>query len=102
MAIFEKKFERKITLDDTQSLSCVIETAQEVDGHTVSASIERKKKYIFSAKNTIAQEFIQSGSLKWNFSFCGWDAWPFKFSSRGGVRSGILYTHKVNTIDRTS
>lgn len=37
MAIFEKKFERKITLDDTQSLSCVIETAQEVDGHTVSA-----------------------------------------------------------------
>lgn len=41
MAIFEKKFERKITLDDTQSLSCVIETAQEVDGHTVSASIDR-------------------------------------------------------------
>lgn len=38
MAIFEKKFERKITLDDTQSLSCVIETAQEVNGHTVSAS----------------------------------------------------------------
>lgn len=35
-SIFEKKFERKITLDDTQSLSCVIETAQEVDGHTVS------------------------------------------------------------------
>lgn len=39
MAIFERKFERKITLDDTQSLSCVIETAQEVDGHTVSAFI---------------------------------------------------------------
>lgn len=36
MAIFEKKFERKTTLDDTQSLSCVIETAQKVDGHTVS------------------------------------------------------------------
>lgn len=40
MAIFEKKFERKITLDDTQSLSCIIETAQEVDGHTVSAWTE--------------------------------------------------------------
>lgn len=38
MAIFEKKFERKITLDDTKILSCVIETAQEVDGHTVSES----------------------------------------------------------------
>lgn len=50
MAIFEKKFERKITLDDTQSLSCVIETAQEVDGHTVSASIERKKKIYFFCK----------------------------------------------------
>lgn len=36
MAIFEKKIERKITLDDTQSLSCVIETAQKVHGHTVS------------------------------------------------------------------
>lgn len=39
MAIFEKKFERKITLDDTQSLSCVIETAQKVNGHTVSDNL---------------------------------------------------------------
>lgn len=36
MAIFERKIERKITLDDTQNLSCTIETAQKVNGHTVS------------------------------------------------------------------
>lgn len=35
MAIFEKRFERKVTLDDTQPITCVIETAQLVDGHTV-------------------------------------------------------------------
>ncbi|XP_037917304.1 PX domain-containing protein kinase-like protein isoform X1 [Hermetia illucens] len=34
MAIFEKRFERKVTLDDTQPITCVIETAQLVDGHT--------------------------------------------------------------------
>lgn len=39
MAIFEKKYERKTTIDDTQSLTCVIETAQKVDGHTVSKII---------------------------------------------------------------
>lgn len=36
MAIFEKKIERKVTLDDTQTISCIIETAQKVDSHTVS------------------------------------------------------------------
>lgn len=41
MAIFEKRIERKITLDDTQILSCVIETAQKVDGHTVSEQNEK-------------------------------------------------------------
>lgn len=38
MAIFERKIERKSTLDDTQSLICKIETTQEVNGHTVSIS----------------------------------------------------------------
>lgn len=37
MALFERKIERKLTLDDTQSLTCTIETAQKVNGHTVSS-----------------------------------------------------------------
>lgn len=36
MAIFEKKIERKITLDDTEFIYCAIETSQKVNGHTVS------------------------------------------------------------------
>lgn len=36
MAIFEKKIERKITLDDTELIYCTIETTQKVNGHTVS------------------------------------------------------------------
>lgn len=36
MAIFEKKTPRKIYLDDTQPLTCVIENSQNIQGHTVS------------------------------------------------------------------
>lgn len=32
--IFEKKFEQKVTLDDTEKIICDIETAQNVNGHT--------------------------------------------------------------------
>lgn len=35
MAIFERKIKRKPVLDDTKILICTIETAQEVNGHTV-------------------------------------------------------------------
>uniref|UniRef100_A0A1B0D5J5 PX domain-containing protein kinase-like protein n=1 Tax=Phlebotomus papatasi TaxID=29031 RepID=A0A1B0D5J5_PHLPP len=34
MAIFEKKIERKVNLDDTLEIRCCIETAQKVNGHT--------------------------------------------------------------------
>ncbi|XP_055606278.1 PX domain-containing protein kinase-like protein [Uranotaenia lowii] len=34
MAIFEKRFEQKVVLDDTEALICTIETAQNIDGHT--------------------------------------------------------------------
>lgn len=84
MAIFEKKFERKITLDDTQSLGCVIETAQEVDGHTVSASIEG----FLLSKNAIASNFVKCfrGSLgsNWIPLLCC-EVWPFKFFTLGGA-----------------
>ena len=36
--LFEKRFEQKVTLDDTEHIQCDIETAQNVDGHTVSKS----------------------------------------------------------------
>lgn len=35
MAIFEQKSERKITLDDTERITCLIETSQKIDKHTV-------------------------------------------------------------------
>ncbi|XP_037949454.1 PX domain-containing protein kinase-like protein [Teleopsis dalmanni] len=34
MAIFEKLYDQRLKLDDTQRIECVIETAQEVNGHT--------------------------------------------------------------------
>ncbi|XP_055626068.1 PX domain-containing protein kinase-like protein isoform X2 [Toxorhynchites rutilus septentrionalis] len=34
MAIFEKRFEQKVVLDDTEAIICTIETAQNIDGHT--------------------------------------------------------------------
>uniref|UniRef100_A0A1L8DK95 PX domain-containing protein kinase-like protein n=1 Tax=Nyssomyia neivai TaxID=330878 RepID=A0A1L8DK95_9DIPT len=34
MAIFEKRIERKVNLDDTEEIKCFIETAQNVNGHT--------------------------------------------------------------------
>lgn len=36
MAIFQRKFERLLTVDDTESLAATIESSQTVDGHTVS------------------------------------------------------------------
>lgn len=36
MAIFEKRLEQKVVLDDTEAITCTIETAQNIDGHTVS------------------------------------------------------------------
>ncbi|XP_019627806.1 PREDICTED: PX domain-containing protein kinase-like protein isoform X1 [Branchiostoma belcheri] len=36
MALFEKKKAQKVTLDDTSRLSCTIEAAQNVQGHTVN------------------------------------------------------------------
>lgn len=35
MAIFEKKIARKVLLDDTESLTCVIENYHNINGHTV-------------------------------------------------------------------
>lgn len=35
MAIFQRKFERLLTIDDTEQLSATIESSQTVDGHTV-------------------------------------------------------------------
>lgn len=47
MAIFERKIKRKPVLDETQSLICTIETAQEVNGHTVRTNfIILNKNYI--------------------------------------------------------
>lgn len=40
MAIFERKFERKVLIDDTETLSCTIETFQTINGHTVSECLE--------------------------------------------------------------
>lgn len=34
MAIFEKRLEQKVVLDDTEPITCTIETAQNIDGHT--------------------------------------------------------------------
>lgn len=34
MAIFEKRLEQKVVLDDTETIACTIETAQNIDGHT--------------------------------------------------------------------
>lgn len=34
MAIFQQRFERKVTLDDTEPINCIIETSQKVNGHT--------------------------------------------------------------------
>lgn len=34
--LFEKRFEQQHYIDDTQAINCIIETAQEVNGHTVS------------------------------------------------------------------
>jgi hypothetical protein len=36
MAIFERKYEHKIELDDTEALICKIETHQTLGTHTVS------------------------------------------------------------------
>jgi hypothetical protein len=36
MAVFEKKHPRKVFLDDTEVLTCVFESAQNIHGHTVS------------------------------------------------------------------
>lgn len=35
MDIFGKRFEDEYRSDDTQEINCIIETAQEVNGHTV-------------------------------------------------------------------
>uniref|UniRef100_A0A8D8C7M4 PX domain-containing protein kinase-like protein n=1 Tax=Culex pipiens TaxID=7175 RepID=A0A8D8C7M4_CULPI len=34
MAIFERRLEQKVVLDDTEAIACHIETAQNIDGHT--------------------------------------------------------------------
>lgn len=34
MAIFERRLEQKVVLDDTEAIACHIETAQSIDGHT--------------------------------------------------------------------
>lgn len=34
MAIFERRLEQKVVLDDTEVIACTIETAQNIDGHT--------------------------------------------------------------------
>ncbi|XP_066589905.1 PX domain-containing protein kinase-like protein isoform X2 [Prorops nasuta] len=34
MALFEKKYTNKVLLDDTEKLTCVIENARTIDGHT--------------------------------------------------------------------
>ena len=36
MAVFEHKSATKVTLDDTVTLTCSVESAQTIDGHTVS------------------------------------------------------------------
>lgn len=37
MAIFERRFDPQLTkVDDTHEIKCIIETAQEINGHTVS------------------------------------------------------------------
>jgi hypothetical protein len=36
MAVFEKKHPRKVFLDDTEVLTCVFESSQNIQGHTVS------------------------------------------------------------------
>lgn len=44
MAIFQRKFERHLTIDDTETLSAIIESSQTVDGHTVSAWARRSEE----------------------------------------------------------
>lgn len=39
MDIFERRFKQQYTIDDTQRINCIIETAQEVNGHTVINTI---------------------------------------------------------------
>ncbi|XP_058457515.1 PX domain-containing protein kinase-like protein [Malaya genurostris] len=34
MAIFERRLQQKVVLDDTEAIQCTIETAQTIDGHT--------------------------------------------------------------------
>lgn len=46
MAIFEKSFLSKSTLDDTEKLICTLENAQNVDKHTV-----RYFKYLMVKSN---------------------------------------------------
>lgn len=46
MAVFEKKITRKVCIDDTETLTVTIENAQNVQGHTVSVTLNVKNSIL--------------------------------------------------------
>lgn len=76
MAIFQQKLERRITLDDTDSVFCFIETSQKVNGHTVRGNTTVSFSYMYIHTRFIlirkilpTQEYVlkfQRGPLKEN------------------------------------
>lgn len=69
MAIFQQKFERRITLDDTDPVFCFIETSKNVNGHTVSLYNFSSAHMYFYFQIFPAQEYVlkfQRGPLKEN------------------------------------
>lgn len=70
MAIFEKKIVEKVTLDDTETISCVIENSQTINGHTVSIHLHVSNKlsyiinYQLSNRNCLISIGIRFKSTK--------------------------------------
>ena len=51
MAIFEKGFDQQLTaIDDTHEINCIIETAQEVNGHTVGKMTHNVNRCLIKGK----------------------------------------------------